>query len=189
MDRRAVTLGAAITAAFLAVAVVFLIHNGGGKPRRAAGTPPATSTTAPVLTFAPPSSVPIRTLPTAPPTRPSGAVDALPASGPPITYSTLRGEPPVSWTLSGSCHASGDAFSCHVAVSASNGLESGGFVAVYLKSRYGQACGERAPVSHGSVTLTGECGFHPLPTVEAVYSLTPVASPDSNLATAPLPLS
>jgi hypothetical protein len=189
MYRRGVTVGAAVTAALLALAVVFLIHDSGRKAT--SGTEPVvtSTTTTPALTFVPPPTVPLRTLPTAPPPAPAVAANPLPAATPPGTYSTLRGQPPVSWRLTGACQASGDSFSCRVTVSASNGLESAGFVAVYLSSGYGQVCGERAAVARGSATLSGECSFHPVAGVQAVYSLTPLAAPSSNLATARLPLS
>src|ERR1700722_1884173 len=46
----------------------------------------------------------------------------------PTPPSNGRGDPAVTWTLSGTCQAKAIAYACHLTLSASNHLMSGGFV-------------------------------------------------------------
>jgi hypothetical protein len=187
MDRQKVGVGAAVVAVLLSVSVLLLIQHA-DRSRAGRGPPPRTSTTttAPVLTFVPPRP-PSGTPPTPSTSSPSSLDNsalALPAGG----YASLRGEPPVTWKISGACQTAGTAYACHVVVAASNGLQSAGYVGIYLYTQYGHVCGERLPLAHGSVTASGQCPFRPVSS-RVVYSVSPLASDGTNLATGTVPFS
>ena len=129
---------------------------------------------------------------TAPPDNRNSAAQSATSNPPPTAATTttlvsLHGQPRVTWELSGSCQATRGTFSCRATVTASNGLESAGYVEFYPNSGYGAGCEQYGALVHDSVTITGSCSLSLEANVLAVYSVTPEAGPGSKLAAGLLP--
>jgi hypothetical protein len=84
-----------------------------------------------------------------------------------------QGQPAVTWTVGGSCSHSGQTFTCHVTVAASNGLQSGGFVKVFPERGNGQDCVASGALVRDAVSLGNSCAFPLAANVLAVYVVSP----------------
>ncbi len=84
-----------------------------------------------------------------------------------------QGQPVVTWTVGGSCSHSGQTFSCHVTVAASNGLQSGGFVTVFPERGNGRDCVASGALVRDAVSLSNSCAFPLAANVVAVYVVSP----------------
>jgi hypothetical protein len=104
------------------------------------------------------------------------------------TPSNSRGDPTVTWSLSGSCQAEGVTYTCHLTLSSSDHLISAGFVTLNLVTASGDHCSNYAALGNDAVTLRGSCAHPPIGPALADYALTPAPSSGEVLAKASFPL-
>jgi hypothetical protein len=186
VNRKQVAVRALVMAAVVGASVIVAIALLSPKRTSVDETSMTTTTTIPVLVDPNTAVIPLDPVTTIlRATTPHRSNPTLPASSvarsndrssqaPTTAFSpTLRGAPPVSWALSGSCtHASAN-FICHVAVKASNGLQSAGFIEAFPESGYRNDCVVINPLARGAVSLSGECPYTMAPNVLIVYVLAP----------------
>jgi hypothetical protein len=80
--------------------------------------------------------------------------------------------PPVAFSFTGSCSAKASNYTCKIAVVASDGLMSAGYVTVFPGTGTTQRCLSSKPLVRNSVSISGTCPVPYAPKVLAVYSLT-----------------
>lgn len=101
------------------------------------------------------------------------------ATGGPVASGTaiapLNTVPPVFYGLSGSCAAASEHYACRISLTASDRLESAGFITVYPGVHGEKGCSSSGPVVRDAVDIAATCTDSYSPAVLAIYSLTPAA--------------
>lgn len=171
MRRKWIWAVSGMVAISLIIVIGFYDHNSPSGVKNA-GPPPVSTfaTLPPGFTSATSVVESLNQIYSTPTTRSPGSTWSSPGTASPSD------NPVVSYDFAGSCSAQRTTFNCHIAVEASDGLRSAGYVTAYPSVRGAGGCTSSEPLDSDVAIIEGTCTMPYAQRVLAVYSLTPGTS-------------